>query len=313
MEDVKIKRRKWTEEEKHDILKECQSRCCCCGIKLNMKTLTMEHVVPISKGGENVRDNLIVLCKKCNQAKANKFVWPKGYYMALKDGAKMTAISKYVEKWVESNITANNLKEYPLVTDFVSLYLQVNNVTFDTYIPSCLFDIIEVDQIESRNILKELGLTEKDVIKTVPKPDKLFSLVVAKGRTSDRILALYTIQYLNKEDNFMMMSEVYSSSSKAGYLIPMGIINSVADVWFKYGVRGFVVRAKDDKITKLVKDFFLDGDVNLHTNGGFNCGSEAVDYKGKDKWFNQEGHFVFWIKSNARQVLESITGKDVIS
>ncbi len=70
---VKLERRPWTQEEKEETLKSCGNRCACCGTKLNLKTLTVEHVVPISKGGENVSSNLIALCKSCNSAKGNRY------------------------------------------------------------------------------------------------------------------------------------------------------------------------------------------------------------------------------------------------
>lgn len=36
--------------------------------------LTLDHVVPRSKGGKNTVSNLVVACRICNEAKANKAV-----------------------------------------------------------------------------------------------------------------------------------------------------------------------------------------------------------------------------------------------
>ena len=34
----------------------------------------MDHIVPVSKGGCTVEDNLQTLCWKCNRAKSNKIL-----------------------------------------------------------------------------------------------------------------------------------------------------------------------------------------------------------------------------------------------
>lgn len=36
------------------------------------KDLTLDHIVPVSKGGNNAFDNLITACRKCNAMKADK-------------------------------------------------------------------------------------------------------------------------------------------------------------------------------------------------------------------------------------------------
>jgi 5-methylcytosine-specific restriction endonuclease McrA len=42
--------------------------CLCCGWRDN---LTLDHVVPISKGGDTVMSNLQILCYRCNKAKGD--------------------------------------------------------------------------------------------------------------------------------------------------------------------------------------------------------------------------------------------------
>jgi 5-methylcytosine-specific restriction endonuclease McrA len=41
-----------------------------CGCE-NRKTLTLDHVIPQSKGGPNKWGNLVTACKKCNNEKAD--------------------------------------------------------------------------------------------------------------------------------------------------------------------------------------------------------------------------------------------------
>jgi len=44
--------------------------CVYCGDN-NRKTLTLDHVVPQSKGGKDTWDNLVTACRKCNSEKSN--------------------------------------------------------------------------------------------------------------------------------------------------------------------------------------------------------------------------------------------------
>lgn len=43
--------------------------CYYCGKSLNKTTATLDHIVPISRGGTTVKGNIVVACKSCNQAK----------------------------------------------------------------------------------------------------------------------------------------------------------------------------------------------------------------------------------------------------
>lgn len=43
--------------------------CYYCGRKVGFANLTMDHVVPLSRGGRSTRDNLVPCCKDCNNRK----------------------------------------------------------------------------------------------------------------------------------------------------------------------------------------------------------------------------------------------------
>jgi len=49
-----------------------QSECQYCGKYRDHKSMTIDHVIPKSRGGKNTWENLVVACKKCNQKKGNK-------------------------------------------------------------------------------------------------------------------------------------------------------------------------------------------------------------------------------------------------
>ncbi len=49
-----------------------QNKCQYCSIELESRSLTIDHVLPRSKGGKNTWKNLVTACKKCNQKKGNR-------------------------------------------------------------------------------------------------------------------------------------------------------------------------------------------------------------------------------------------------
>ena len=53
---------------RHRVFKRDNNECVC-GSK---KELTIDHVLPRSKGGKNTWDNLVTCCSKCNLKKGNK-------------------------------------------------------------------------------------------------------------------------------------------------------------------------------------------------------------------------------------------------
>lgn len=65
------------------ILRESGFRCAHCNKLLrgdNEKEYTIEHVVPLRKGGSNNPRNLIALCYECNNEKQDDIIAPEEYY-----------------------------------------------------------------------------------------------------------------------------------------------------------------------------------------------------------------------------------------
>jgi 5-methylcytosine-specific restriction endonuclease McrA len=67
--------------------------CHYCGRKVAPRELTMDHVVPISRGGKTTKGNVVACCKECNTAKKQLLPMEWEYYLkrvrasAGKDGA----------------------------------------------------------------------------------------------------------------------------------------------------------------------------------------------------------------------------------
>lgn len=49
--------------------KTASGQCYYCGTKVAFKNITMDHIVPLTRGGKSTRENLVPCCKTCNTAK----------------------------------------------------------------------------------------------------------------------------------------------------------------------------------------------------------------------------------------------------
>ena len=54
---------------RREVLRRDHSSCQYCGTN---KHLTLDHVIPRSKGGRHTWDNVVIACEKCNSRKGNK-------------------------------------------------------------------------------------------------------------------------------------------------------------------------------------------------------------------------------------------------
>ena len=55
-----------------NILWRDKNQCQYCGNHFNINHLTLDHVLPKSRGGQNTWENLVAACKKCNQKKGSR-------------------------------------------------------------------------------------------------------------------------------------------------------------------------------------------------------------------------------------------------
>lgn len=70
VEQVKVVRKKISEDLRNEVFKRDGYKCQVCGSK---KDLVIDHVIPFSKGGKTTKDNLQTLCKSCNSKKGVRF------------------------------------------------------------------------------------------------------------------------------------------------------------------------------------------------------------------------------------------------
>lgn len=58
-----LRRTRWWQQ------KTASGACYYCGQIVKHSELTMDHLVPLSRGGRSTRDNLVPSCKECNNRK----------------------------------------------------------------------------------------------------------------------------------------------------------------------------------------------------------------------------------------------------
>lgn len=56
-------------------------RCHYCGLQVGAGALTLDHVVPLVRGGRSIRPNLVAACKDCNHKKQSLLAWEWQAYL----------------------------------------------------------------------------------------------------------------------------------------------------------------------------------------------------------------------------------------
>ena len=69
-------------ESRHKIFERDSYKCAYCDKQLTRFTATLDHVTPVSAGGDNSYDNVITACLQCNSQKTGK---PLGDFLADRD------------------------------------------------------------------------------------------------------------------------------------------------------------------------------------------------------------------------------------
>lgn len=66
----KIKRKRFSKEERYAIYKQYEGHCAYCGVKLDIKDMQVDHLVPLRNGGADELENMICSCRSCNKYKS---------------------------------------------------------------------------------------------------------------------------------------------------------------------------------------------------------------------------------------------------
>lgn len=81
------------------VLERDEFRCQYCGAAPKNGALEVDHIIPVSKGGETSAENLITSCEPCNKGKSNKHVKAAPVPDMSEMAAAYEAKRKAIEKW----------------------------------------------------------------------------------------------------------------------------------------------------------------------------------------------------------------------
>jgi len=104
---------------RYRLLKESKGKCALCGASNKDTVLDIDHIIPVSKGGKTVYENLQVLCAKCNRSKGNTDNTSfKNYGMDLKDDDCIFCNAvKSGKQIIENELAVALLDNFPVTID----------------------------------------------------------------------------------------------------------------------------------------------------------------------------------------------------
>ncbi|MBI6182504.1 MULTISPECIES: HNH endonuclease [Serratia] len=72
---------KYSAIKKSNVMAKTSGKCAYCGVSLSGESLTIDHVLPKNRGGDNSVSNLLASCRPCNTAKGAKTMeqWRRFY------------------------------------------------------------------------------------------------------------------------------------------------------------------------------------------------------------------------------------------
>lgn len=224
-----VRRISFPVEIKNKILSKSNSKCSCCGTSLSLKTMTIEHVVPISRGGTNDEANLVALCLKCNQSKRNLICLPQSNFYHLNQKYYNETID-YFYDWFKKVKHNFDLDKYPLITQS-STHPVINTVGRKDFIVSNV-TLQYCNQALRAEVEAVTGVTLDEapyyILKSF-KTDKLLTLLrVQPGVFSMNICCVWTCQQLCIVESLMRSIVVSLIETYVALQIPVYIINYTA-------------------------------------------------------------------------------------
>jgi hypothetical protein len=93
--DIRGRQRR-SSSKRNRILARDGYKCMYCGRHGDDRTLTVDHIIPASKGGERTPENLVACCFPCNQRKGNRTLFESGMELRKHPAALTFGIDRQI-------------------------------------------------------------------------------------------------------------------------------------------------------------------------------------------------------------------------
>lgn len=115
-------------EHYNEVYKRDGGKCVYCG---STDLLCLDHLVPLSKGGDNEKDNLVIACKACNSGKGGRMIEESKYSFRSPETLSQYASVKHRLKITQS-ITQHHATELELELEEEKEYINTNTYCQDS-------------------------------------------------------------------------------------------------------------------------------------------------------------------------------------
>lgn len=192
----KIEEREWIGWDiKNRLLDETGHRCAHCGTHIEPhKNMTLEHIIPLNKGGTNAEANLTVLCKDCNDDKSDKILTPAWYQFLPED--KQAAVEKLIYEYCDSvdYLSENNIFPFDMFDVGADVVMKAKVRGKNSFKISVPLNVKRMNRDEAFEWLEKYGsnLSEQDraaLYKT--KYEVKTSLYMVKKKTDNTEIAVF--------------------------------------------------------------------------------------------------------------------------
>lgn len=185
----KTKRRTFTLEERKEILEKTNGKCAHCGKVLTPDVMTVEHIFPIARGGDDREYNLVGLCHMCNETKSNMIYNIRDFYKHI-DTKYLNNFEEALDDVIK---TAINPRKRIMAED-VRLYRGINPMYMQM-----IYQTFRRNKNRAMKMMKESSIISKYEIAYEAESEEIFNFLEKLRKKGHFISDMYDNEYKVKE------------------------------------------------------------------------------------------------------------------
>ena len=102
---------------RQSIFESWEWKCAYCDKEVDIKSATIDHIVPKFKGGHNVKSNMVCSCSKCNRSKGSVLL--EDWYNSSNSHYSEERLGK-IKHWIEDNSAPIKLVSSDKATPYIT-------------------------------------------------------------------------------------------------------------------------------------------------------------------------------------------------